>query len=285
MTNDSLGLGGKVILITGAGNGLGRAYAEALAAQGAKLAVHDGGVLAEEKARDASAAERVAASLRENGAEALAIDRLLGDAASCQAVVEATLDSYGRLDGLIHSAGLVLWRDTASVTQADFDKQNWVATDASFWLAKAALPAMRRQGYGRLLFTSSGWALTPSPGSDELALYCLGKGAQLGLGIALSQGAGHPDIRTNVLAPVAKTRAFRGEVPAGRLLPEHVAGAAAWLVSPACRLTGQIVVARDGTLALQAVATLASQELGEAARDPVAAGRALTAMAASCQET
>jgi NAD(P)-dependent dehydrogenase (short-subunit alcohol dehydrogenase family) len=112
-----------------------------------------------------------------------------------------------------------------------------------------------------------------------LVLYSHGKGAQLGLAMALAKGAGHPGILTNAIAPVANTRMFKGAVPQHRLKPELVAGAAAWLASPACTLTGCLVRASDGTLALGRLTDVATRELGEAAAEPAAAGAALAEMA------
>ncbi|MBV9054879.1 MAG: SDR family NAD(P)-dependent oxidoreductase, partial [Hyphomicrobiales bacterium] len=146
----------------------------------------------------------------------------------------------------IHNAGIVLWRDPADVETEDYSLSSRVNNDAAFFLVSTVLPGMRAQGFGRIVLTTSGWALAPATGSQELALYAHGKGAQLGLGMALSQGAGHPNIRTNLIAPVAATRIFRGPVTAS-LRPESAAGAVAWLASSRCTVTGCLVRAYGGT--------------------------------------
>lgn len=274
-----LGLADRVVLITGAARGLGRAYAETLARQGALLALQDAGLDADGGGPDPEPLERVAAALSAAGGRAEAFDGLLADAESCRSLVDRVLAAYGRIDGLIHSAGLLVWRDPAEVDSALYARLNGINSDASFWLAAAVLPGMRSRGFGRMLFTTSGWALAASPGSGRLVLYCQGKGAQLGLAMALAKDAGHPDILTNALAPVANTRMYAGTVPQGRLRPESVAGAAAYLVSPACRLTGWVVKAADGDLELARFESLAACSLGKAAEDPLTAGAALARLA------
>jgi NAD(P)-dependent dehydrogenase (short-subunit alcohol dehydrogenase family) len=274
-----LGLEGRAVLVTGAGRGLGRAYAACLARHGARVVVHDAGVDEDGGNPDLACAEAVAEELRGAGGTAFAVTEVLRDRASCRRVVDAALDYFGRLDALIHNAGLVVWRDPAEVDEVLYATLSGVNTEAAFWLCSAALPAMRAAGFGRIVLTTTGWALGPSEGSDELVLYSHGKGAQLGLAMALAKGAGHPGILTNAIAPVANTRMFKGAVPRDRLKPELVAGAVAWLASPACGLTGCLVRASDGTLALVRLTDVATRELGESASDPAAAGTALAEMA------
>lgn len=281
--NSDLGLDGRVVLVTGAGRGLGQAYAACLAAQGAQIVVHDAGVDPDGRNPDPACAEAVAETLRAQGGSAFALTAVLDGAESCRRLVGDVLERFGRLDGLIHNAGLVVWRHPAEVDDALYARLSAVNNDAAFWLVSAALPAMRDRGFGRIVLTSSGWALGPHKGADELVLYSHGKGAQFGLAMALAQGAGHPNILTNVIAPVAKTRIYRGEVPPDRLRPERVAGAVAWLASPACELTGCLVDARDGELSLLRLAPIGRRTLGAAAAEPAAAGAALLAIAESAE--
>lgn len=276
----ALGLEGRVVLVTGAGRGLGRAYARLLARHGARVAVHDAGVDTEGGHPDPSCAALVAEEIEAAGGTALALTELLDGAEACRRIVAATLDHYGRIDALIHSAGLVIRSDTADVDEALYRRSTDVNCDAAFWLCSAVLPAMRAQGFGRIVLTTSGWGLVPSPGSEQLVLYCHGKGAQFGLAMGLANAAGHDEVKTNVLAPVANTRMYSTPVPDEKLLPERVAGAVVWLASPACELSGCLVKAADGNLALSRLEDTHSVDLGEEANDPVAAGRTLMALAA-----
>lgn len=268
-----IGLEGRVVLVTGAGRGLGRVYASCLAQQGARVVVHDAGVAEDGRDPDPSCAEQAAEEISAAGGTAVAVTELLQGAGSCRRVVAAALERFGRLDALIHSAGLVVWRDPVAVDEDLYARLSSVNNEAAFWLCHAALPAMRARGFGRIVLTTSGWALGPYVGAGELALYCHGKGAQFGLAMALAKNAGDPEIRTNLLAPVANTRMYKGEVPAGRLSADLVAGAATWLASPACGLTGCLVKAQDGDLSLTRLVDVATRSLGEAAAEPRGGGR------------
>jgi NAD(P)-dependent dehydrogenase (short-subunit alcohol dehydrogenase family) len=274
-----LGLKDRVILVTGAARGLGLAYALALAKAGAAVAMNDAGVDKEGHNPDPAPLEQAARGLSDQGFDVLAVNHLLAGLASGRELIARVLQWKGRLDGLVHNAGQVPILDPCDVDEAVYQGYMGVAADAAFGLAAGALEVMRRQHYGRIVLTSSGWALLPSPGSGELALYALGKAAQVGLALALAEGGGHPDIKTNVIVPVAKTRIFRAEVPEGRLRPEMVAGAVAWLASPACTVNGRLVEARDGRIALFSVLRGETRELGEAAADPRSTGEAIAALA------
>lgn len=274
-----LGLDGRVVLVTGAGRGLGLAYTEALARHGAHVVLHDGGVDELGGDPDPSVAEAAAAAIVEAGGRATAVTEVLDGAASCRRVVEAALAVHGRLDGLIHNAGLVIRADIAETDEQQFATSNAVNAEAAFWLCATALPAMRAQGYGRIVLTTSGWALVPWRGSDKLTLYAHGKGAQFGLAMALAEASGDQDIKTNAISPIANTRIYTGPVEADQLRAEMVAGAVVWLASQACNLNGCVVKAADGEIAVQRLETVASRDLGAAAADPVATGEALRALA------
>jgi NAD(P)-dependent dehydrogenase (short-subunit alcohol dehydrogenase family) len=206
-SSTSLDLEGRVILITGAARGLGRAYANLLARHGAHIGVHDAGVNLEGSIVDPMFAKKTNGELLAEGLTAAAFIILLNGASSCRRLIFHVVKRFGRLDALIHNAGIISWRDPAAVDPESFARSSRVNNEAAFFLTSAALQFMRERGFGRLVLTTSGWALQPASGSDELAIYAHGKGAQFGLAMALARGAGHPNIRTNV-APVAATRIF-----------------------------------------------------------------------------
>ena len=274
-----LGLTDRVVLVTGAARGIGRAYAEVLARNGAWVALHDAGVDYDGREANPQCAVDAATELTDRRLRAIAFTTLLDRPESCRQLVREVCDRFGRLDAMIHNAGIVPWRDPALVDQDLYERSASVNNESAFWLTSAALPIMRAQEFGRIVLTTSGWALEPANGSDELALYAHGKGAQLGLAMALARGAGHSNILTNLIAPVANTRILRRPVPQGRYRPEAVAGAVAWLASPLCNLTGCLVRASDGELALSRFVTTESRNIGAGADDPLAAGEAISAMA------
>lgn len=279
MQNVDLGLKGRVVLVTGAAGGLGLAHATALAKAGAAVVLSDAGVDNDGRNPDPEPLRRAVQALAEQGLEVHALDAFLDSLSSGRDLIERTALWRGRLDGLVHNAGPVPLADPCDVDETAYRRYMGVAADAAFGLAAGALEIMRRQGYGRIVLTSSGWALRPSPGSGELSLYALGKAAQMGLGFALAEGAQHPDIKTNVIVPVAKTRIYRAEVQPGRLGPDKVAGAVAWLASPACSVNGCMVEARDGQIAILRIQRGEVRELGDAAADPLSAGAAIAALA------
>lgn len=263
----------RVILVTGAARGLGLAYARCLIAHGAKVAMHDGGVDQDGHNPDPTI---IADAARSIGSEnVLPIPGLLNTKQDCAAVLSTAVDHFGRIDGLINNAGVVLWKDTAAVDAEAFSSSSAINHEAAFWLCQGALNHMRAQGYGRIVLTSSTWSLAPYPGSTELTLYAMSKAAQFGLGMALANGTGHPDIKVNVIAPVANTRIYASEVEPGRLEPEAVAGTAAWLVSPQCSINGRVLRVADGQISLIALAEEGSVDLGAQAADPDRCGAAI----------
>ena len=274
----NLDLTDRVIVVTGAARGLGLAYSRTLAEQGAIVLMQDAGVDKEGGGPDPRVVAQAADGLGSPNVHAH--PGLLNSEAECRAVIQTAIDRFGRLDGLIHNAGLVHWVDLPDVDQEVFRRASAVNNEAGLWLCKAALPPMRAKGYGRIVLTSSSWALQAYPGSRDLALYAHGKGAQFGLAMALAHGADHEGIATNVLAPVANTRIYASEVPEGKLQPEAVAGTAAWLVSPACTANGRVFRVADGRVALLEVKETGERLLGKRAQDPAACGAAIAELMA-----
>lgn len=236
--------------------------------------MHDGGVDQDGIGPDPTLITESADAL---GSEnVLAIPGLLNSKQDCAAVVRTALEHFGRIDGLINNAGVVLWRDTAAVSEEDLACSSAINHEAAFWLSQEVLAHMRAQGFGRIVLTSSTWALKPYPGSTELTLYAMSKAAQFGLGMALANGTGHEDVLVNVVAPVANTRIYASDVPPGKLKPEDVAGTVAWLVTPECTLNGQVLRVADGQISVLEYAETGSVQLGSQASDPNQCGVALS---------
>ena len=240
----------QVAVVTGGGRGLGAAYARLLAERGAAVVVHDAGVGRDGTGGDATVADGVVEEVRAAGGTAVACYENLDSRDACRRVVETAVESFGRLDVLVHNAGLVVFAPVEEMDQATFDRMMDVGITAPFWLAQAAFPRMRARGYGRIVLTTSGRAMFLESARPGLSVYAMGKMAQVGLmnGLA-SEGADH-GIRVNAVSPVAATRVLRREVAPGTFRPDQVAPAVAFLASDQCDVSGKVVEAGDGEFAV-----------------------------------
>ena len=144
---------GRVVIVTGAGNGLGKTHALEFARRGARVLVNDLGGTGSGEGQSATVAEQVAAEIRDNGGEAIANTDSVADGAR---IVEAAMDEWGQVDVVVNNAGIL--RDSAfhKMTEDDWDLIFEVHLRGSFAVTRAAWPYMRVQGYGRVLMTSSG---------------------------------------------------------------------------------------------------------------------------------
>jgi len=239
---------GQVTLVTGAGRGLGRAYARLLAQHGATVLMHDAGVDVDGSGADRSVADAVVAEIRDEGGTAEAAYEDLGDRVGCRALVHGVRERLGRVDVLVHSAGLVIRAPLDEIDEERWNRSQSVNVDAAFWLVQAVLPGMLRRGYGRIVLTTSGYGLGPADDVNDLAAYCSAKGAQYGLmnGVAWSADAG---VLVNAVAPVAATRIYSRSVEPDELTSEQVAPGVVFLASPACDVSGVVLRAAGGRFA------------------------------------
>jgi NAD(P)-dependent dehydrogenase (short-subunit alcohol dehydrogenase family) len=235
----------QVVLITGAGRGLGAAYAGLFAERGATVVVHDAGVSLDGTGGDSAPAMAVAKDIEAKGGTALVETQNLSSEEACQSLVDNVLDKCNRLDVLVHSAGLVVYKGIETTTDEEWDRLLAVNIQAPFWLCRAAWPIMKRQNYGRIILTVSGYGLKTFDGSDVTA-YGVGKGAQFGLMNGLA-GEGMPyGILVNAISPVAATRIFRRAVEPNELSPKSVAPGVVMLGTRACPFTGKVLGAAGG---------------------------------------
>jgi len=156
----------QVVLVTGAGRGLGASYARLLAARGATVVVHDAGVERDGSGEDPGVAAAVAESIVAGGGQAEAESQNLADRKGCTSLVASVLDRHGRVDALVHSAGIVRYHGIADTTDGDWQRMLDVNVSATWWLCQAVWPGMVTRGYGRIVLTTSGFALRAIPGAD-----------------------------------------------------------------------------------------------------------------------
>jgi NAD(P)-dependent dehydrogenase (short-subunit alcohol dehydrogenase family) len=194
---------GRVAIVTGAGGGLGRQHALALAARGAKVLVNDLGGAVDGSGGSATAAQRVVDEIRAAGGEALANGASVTDFEAVQAMVQQAVDAWGRVDALVSNAGILRDKSFAKMDLADFRLVLDVHLMGAVHCCKALWPVMTRQKYGRIVLTTSSSGLY---GNFGQANYGAAKMALVGLMQTLAiEGLKH-DIRVNCLAPTAATR-------------------------------------------------------------------------------
>lgn len=244
---------GRVAVITGAGRGLGRAYALLLAARGARVVVNDiGGSLGGDGVDDGPAAE-VVAEIRSAGGEAVACTESVATSAGGQAIVEAALDQYGRVDILIHNAGNVRRSPLKDMSQEDFDAVLDVHLRGAFHVLRPAFARMCADKYGRIVLTSSIGGLY---GNQLVANYSVSKAGLVGLShVAAIEGAAD-GVRSNVIVPAAVTRMAEGIDTSAYppMDPDLVAPTVGWLAHEHCSVTGELLVSIAGRVARAYVA-------------------------------
>lgn len=255
----------QVVLVTGAGRGLGSAYARLIAARDGFVVVHDGGVERDGTGGNPAPAREVAESIRTAGGEAEAETQNLETREACEELISAILERHGQIDALVHNAGIVRYQGIVDTSAGEWQRMLDVNIGAAWWLCRALWPTMTQRRYGRIALTTSGFALRPIAGADVTG-YSVGKAAQWGLMNALAAEGDPFGVYVNAVAPVAATRIYRRVTEAGEMTPESVAPGVAFLASRDCRWTGQVLVAQDGTYAIDTMHRSEVADLGQNAR-------------------
>jgi NAD(P)-dependent dehydrogenase (short-subunit alcohol dehydrogenase family) len=213
---------GRVAIVTGAGGGLGRCHALALARRGARIVVNDLGGATDGTGRSGQAAERVVEEIRACGSEAIADAASVTDFAAVEHMVAAAMGKWGRVDILVNNAGILRDKTFAKMTLDDFRAVLDVHVMGAVNCTKAVWEIMRGQGYGRIVMTTSASGLYGNFGQSN---YGAAKMALVGLMQTLGlEGAKH-NIKVNCLAPAATTRMTQAIFPpeqAAMLTPEAV---------------------------------------------------------------
>ncbi|MGZ4120134.1 MAG: SDR family NAD(P)-dependent oxidoreductase [Actinomycetota bacterium] len=258
-------LEGKVAIVTGAGQGLGRAYSIRFAAEGAKVAVAD--------INDANA-EQVAKEIEATGAETMAVHVDVADEASTQAMAEAVVARWGRIDILMNNAGIFFDLEQTN-NSLDYLRKVLDVNMIGPWLCtRAVLPTMRAQGKGKIINQSSGaawmyamagYALNPEVGELPSFHYSLSKAGVNAYTHYMAAALGQFGINVNAIAPgVTMTEATRKHVPEAMmgaikmmsalrrtLEPEEITGTAVYLASDdSDAVTGQVIPVDAGVTML-----------------------------------
>ena len=198
---------GQVAIVTGAGNGLGRSHALALASRGAKVVVNDLGGAVDGSGRSSEAALEVVRTIEAAGGEAIANGANVADLNQVDAMVAQTIEKWGRIDILVNNAGILRDKSFVKMTMEDFKLVVDVHLIGSANCTKAVWPLMREQGYGRVVMTTSSSGMYGNFGQSN---YGAAKMAVVGLMNTLVLEGDKYDIKVNCLSPTAGTRMLDG---------------------------------------------------------------------------
>ncbi|MCE7796895.1 SDR family NAD(P)-dependent oxidoreductase [Sphingobium sufflavum] len=238
----------RVAVITGAGRGLGRAYAELLASLGARVVVNDpGGSMKGDAIVDDPAAEVVAA-IRAAGGQAIANHDSVATPEGGKAIVDAAIAEWGRIDILIHNAGNVRYGSLKELSYEDFEAVLDVHLRGAFHVVRPAFPLMCAAGYGRIVLTSSIGGLY---GNKRVTNYGVAKAGLIGLSNVVALEGEEEGVKCNLIVPSAVTRMAEGidtsQYPP--LGPELVAPTVGWLAHEDCSINGEMLVSIGGRIA------------------------------------
>ncbi len=207
---------GKVVVITGAGGGLGKAHALEFASRGAKVVVNDLGG-AGDGTGSGDAADAVVDEIKAAGGEAIANKASVSDKAGAQSIIDDAVSAYGTVDILVNNAGILRDKSFKNMEMADWDVVMDVHLNGSAYVTKAVWPVMYEKKYGRIVFTSSTSGIF---GNFGQANYGAAKMGMLGFMNVLAIEGVSKNIRVNCLAPAAETRLI-GTIPGRDVDPDN----------------------------------------------------------------
>lgn len=239
----------RVAIVTGAGNGLGRAHALLLASRGAKVVVNDPGGAVDGKGGNHAAADKVVAEIKAAGGSAVANYDSVAEPKSAANIVKTAVDTFGTVDIVVNNAGVLRDKTFHNMTVDDFDFVVKVHFLGTAYVTHAAWPILRAKAYGRVVVTSSNSGIYGNFGQSN---YGGAKLAVVGFMNALRLEGQKYNVLINALAPVAGTRMTESLMTPemlAKLDPAFVSPMVAYLCSEQCQRTGEIWSAGAGYFA------------------------------------
>lgn len=234
---------GQVAVITGAGGGLGRAYALQFGSRGAKVVVNDLGGDTKGQGQSSRAADKVVEEIRQAGGVAVANYDSVEDG---EKIIQTALDNFGRVDILVNNAGILRDKSFARISNDDWDLVHKVHLRGSFMVTRAAFPIMKKQKYGRIIMTASTSGIF---GNFGQANYSAAKLGLLGLSNTVAIEGQKYNIHCNTITPIGGTRMTEGILPPdlfNEFKPELVAPLVLWLCHQDCEDTRGLFLAGGG---------------------------------------
>ena len=248
-----IGFDGQVAIVTGAGHGLGRQHALALASRGARVVVNDLGGAVDGSGSDAGPAQQMSDEINEAGGEAVADTNSVATKEGGEAIVQTALDAFGRVDIVVNNAGILRDKAFHNLTPDLLDPVLQVHLYGAFWVTLPAWKLMREQNYGRVVNTTSAAGLFGNFGQTN---YGAAKMGLVGFTRALAQEGRKRNILANVIAPGARTRMTEDLLGpmADALDPGAVAPVVVYLASDQCDVSGQILSVAGGRVSRVVIA-------------------------------
>ncbi len=257
---------GRVAIITGAGQGIGRAYALELASRGAKVVVNDLGVSREGVGEDQSAADNVVAEIVAAGGRAIASYDSVATMAGGENIIKTAMDTYGKVDILINNAGILRDRSFLKMTEEEWDLVIGVHLKGAFCVTQPALKVMKENNYGRIIFTASASGLYGNFGQTN---YGAAKMGIIGLMNSLKQEFSKYNIKINTISPTAWSRMTADVLPPDfeeKFNPQFNEPMVLYLCSEENRATGNIYAMGAGWYGRSAIVSGDGVCLGDGGR-------------------
>lgn len=238
----------RVAVITGSGRGLGFAYAQLLAGLGAKVVINDNGSSLDGSGNDTSVAQQAVDAIKAAGGEAVACTESVATPEGGKAIIDAALDTWGRIDVLIHNAGNTRFDPLAEITNEAFRALVDVHMLGAFNVVRPAFPHMTKAGYGRVVLTGSIGGIYTMP---QTVHYAMSKASMIGLNNAISVEGNEFGVKSNMILPGAVTRMSEGidvsQFPP--MDPALVAPMVGYLSHEDCAVSAEIYAAVAGRMA------------------------------------